>query len=347
MSHEDSHVLYRKYRPQSFADVVGQDHVVRPLQSALLSGKIAHAYLFSGGRGIGKTTLARLLAKELKTSDKDIYEMDAASNRKIDDFRQLNDSVHTLPFDSKYKVYIIDEVHMLTKEAFNAFLKTLEEPPRHVVFALATTEIDKLPDTIVSRCQTYTLATPSREVIKKLVQSVAKKEGATLDVGATELIALMANGSFRDALGILQKVIVTSADDKLTREEVATVVGAPQSELVLAIVQALAQKNTEDALTAVAQAATHNTDFIVLQQVLLEYVRAVLLLRIAPRTAAFVDEAFGSDDVIALRTIAEQDECGITSKTVRLLIDSIRHTHHAHVPQLPLELAIVDATVQR
>ena len=150
-----SEALYRKYRPENFDEVLGQDHIVTTLSESLKLGNVAHAYLFSGGRGTGKTTMARILARAVNCSENDLYEIDAASNRGIDDIRELREAVNTLPFESPYKVYIIDEVHMLTKEAFNALLKTLEEPPAHALFILATTEMDKLPETIVSRCQTF------------------------------------------------------------------------------------------------------------------------------------------------------------------------------------------------
>src|SRR6056297_1967272 len=169
--------LYRKYRPESFADVRDQDHIVSALEGAIKKGEIPHALLFSGTRGTGKTTLARIFAKAIGTSDMDLYEIDAASNRGIDDVRELKEAVHTLPYESEKKVYIIDEVHMLTKEAFNALLKTLEEPPEHVVFILATTEEEKLLDTILSRCQVFRLHSPSREVLQQTVISVAKEEG--------------------------------------------------------------------------------------------------------------------------------------------------------------------------
>ncbi|MFA6992937.1 MAG: AAA family ATPase, partial [Candidatus Gracilibacteria bacterium] len=149
--------LYRKYRPQSFKDVIGQDHVVKTLEGALKLGNIFHAYLFAGSRGTGKTTLARIVAAELGASGNDIYEIDAASNNGVDEMRALNEAVNTMPFNSPYKVYIFDEVHMFSKSAFNALLKTLEEPPKHVIFILATTEMDKLPETVVSRCQVFQL----------------------------------------------------------------------------------------------------------------------------------------------------------------------------------------------
>jgi DNA polymerase-3 subunit gamma/tau len=167
--------LYRKYRPQTFAEVRGQDQVVKVLQGALSQNHIGHAYLFAGGRGTGKTSVARIFARAVGVGDTDLYELDAASNRGIDDVRTLREAVNTLPFSSPYKVYIIDEVHMLTKEAFNALLKTLEEPPAHVIFILATTEMEKLPDTIVSRCEVHQFKQPSRAMLKEQVIDVAKK----------------------------------------------------------------------------------------------------------------------------------------------------------------------------
>src|ERR1035437_8095361 len=155
-------VLYRTYRPTKWSEIMGQDHIVGALKDALANNRIAHAYLFSGSRGTGKTTTARILARELRTADEDIYEIDAASNRGIDNIRELREHVSVLPFSSPFKVYIIDEVHMLSKDAWNALLKTLEEPPKHAIFILATTELDKVPETIISRCQTFTFRKPGR-----------------------------------------------------------------------------------------------------------------------------------------------------------------------------------------
>src|SRR3990167_9050549 len=157
-------MLYRAYRTQSFKEVRGQSQVVDVLAKAIKNNKPAHAYLFAGGRGTGKTSVARILARELGVSDKDLYEIDAASNTGVENIRELREGVNTVPFESPYKFYIIDEAHMLSKAAFNAFLKTLEEPPPHAIFVLATTEREKIPDTIQSRCETYAFKQPTREV---------------------------------------------------------------------------------------------------------------------------------------------------------------------------------------
>lgn len=180
---ESNIALYRKYRPSNFSEVIGQDHIVKAISGALSAGKVSHSYLLCGPRGTGKTTIARIIASELGTSPNDIYELDAASNRGIDDVRAIRDSVQTIPFDSKYKIYILDEVHMFTKDAWNALLKTIEEPPKHVIFILATTELEKVPETIVSRCQSFMFKKPTDAILSLAVTNIAKKEGYKLEEG--------------------------------------------------------------------------------------------------------------------------------------------------------------------
>ncbi len=349
MTAENNVALYRKYRPTSFKDVLGQDQVVEVLKKAIADKNIAHAYLFAGSRGTGKTTIARIVAKEIGTSSKDLYEMDAASNRKIDDFRELNESVHTLPFDSEFKVYIIDEVHMLTKEAFNAFLKTLEEPPKHVVFILATTEIEKLPDTIVSRCQSYTFQKPTRSILTSAVVKVAKEEKVTLEKDAAELIAILAEGSFRDALGTLQKVLSYSSDlsaqagKKITRSEVESVTGAPRGELVNGLLVAISEGDIEKALTHVGETVEENIDFVTFQKLLLDKVRSVLLLRNASALTENIREKFNTEDFTLLEKLSKESESKVNSKTLRALLGAYADTPHAYIKQLPLELALVES----
>lgn len=205
-------VLYRKYRSRNFDEIVGQEHIVKPLQQAVRSGKIAHAYLFTGPRGTGKTSIARIFAFAINGFDYDdqlpidIIEIDGASNRRIDEVRELKERIHVAPVQAKFKVYIIDEVHMLTKEAFNALLKTLEEPPEHAVFILATTEVHKLPATIISRTQRYAFRLEPTEVVAKHLQYICEQESIEYDQQALQQIAKLGQGSFRDSISLLDQV---------------------------------------------------------------------------------------------------------------------------------------------
>jgi DNA polymerase III subunit gamma/tau len=334
--------LYRTYRPSTFADVRGQESIVSVLEAAVKSGKIAHAYLFAGGRGTGKTSMARILARAVGTDEQDIYEMDAASNRGIDEIRELRDGVSTLPFNSKYKFYIIDEAHALTKDAWGALLKTLEEPPAHAVFVLATTELDRVPETITSRCQTFSFKKPSHETLKKLVLDVAKKEGASLAPAGAELIAMMGDGSFRDTLGILQKVLTVSKDEKLTEEEVGKVVGAPKGELVNAFLEALANKDIEAAVQSFHQGVEGGAEPKVFALLAIAKVRAVLLLRFAPTLKGELEGQFGSDDLTKLQTLAKEGTA-INAALLAELLTALIEMNRSPLPQIPLELALYRA----
>lgn len=232
--------LYRKYRSKTLDEIVGQDHVTTTLKNALAQRKISHAYLLTGPRGVGKTSVARIIAREANgfsydehETHLDIIEIDAASNRRIDEVRDLREKVHSAPSVGKYKVYIIDEVHMLTKEAFNALLKTLEEPPDHVIFILATTELHKLPDTIVSRTQRYAFQSIDVNTMIGHIAHVAEQEGIAISEAAVMLIAEYAEGSFRDSLSLLDQVQhMVSSDKTVTEDIVAELLGAPSTKTV-------------------------------------------------------------------------------------------------------------------
>ena len=230
--------LYRRYRPMTLREVVGQPQVTEPLAKSIEQGKISHAYLFIGPRGTGKTSVARIFAHEingfkyeLEDDYVDIIEIDGASNRGIDNIRELREKAAIAPTSGKYKVYIIDEVHMLTKEAFNALLKTLEEPPKHVIFIMATTDAYKVPVTITSRAQTYTFKLADSKMMLDYLKSVSKKEKFKIEDAALEIIAKLGGGSFRDSLSLLDQ-ISTLSNEKITKEMVISAMGLPEDEKI-------------------------------------------------------------------------------------------------------------------
>jgi DNA polymerase-3 subunit gamma/tau len=336
-----SEVLYRKYRPKSFKEVLGQEHVVEALEGAIKLGRVSHAYLFSGSRGTGKTSVARILAKALGTSETDLYEIDAASNRGIDDVRLLREGVSAVPFESTYKVYIIDEVHMLTKEAFNALLKTLEEPPPHAVFILATTELEKVPETIISRCQTFTFKRPSQKILKEIAERVSKKEGFSIESPAAELVALLAEGSYRDAQGILQKAMGASRDAKITLAEVERITSAPKGALVNALIDALEKKDTASGLTSLQKAVEQNIDVKIFAKLLLAKLRFVLLLRNAPEMERVIQEEVSPEDFAFLKKLSSARDSRINSALLLEFLNAYDLIGYAALPHLPLELAVI------
>jgi DNA polymerase-3 subunit gamma/tau len=333
--------LYRKYRPASFADVLGQEHIVKVLEGALKLGHVSHAYLLHGSRGTGKTTIARIIASKLNTADEDIIEIDAASNRGIDDIRELREGVTTLPFRSKYKIYIIDEVHMLTKEAWNALLKTLEEPPAHVIFILATTELDKVPETIISRCQVFTFKKPSVAVLTELVQHVAKEEGFSIESAGAELLATLGDGSFRDTHGILQKIFSFSKDKKISLKEIEAVTGAPSGTLVNRFIESLATRDVSIGLEALSHAREQNIDMELFLKLALLKLRVALLLRFAPDMKDELLKAMTEDDRTFILGILKEKGGAINSQTLETLLEAGEMVKYASVKTLPIELALV------
>lgn len=334
--------LYQKYRPSSFKEVLGQDHIIKALQGALKEKHSGHAYLFVGSRGTGKTSIARILARELEASDADIHEIDAASNTGVDNIRQLREEAAVMPFESKRKVYIIDEVHMLSKGAFNAFLKLLEEPPSHVAFILATTELEKVPDTIQSRCQVFTFKKPAQKVLSEMVTRVAKAEGFTLEKASGELIAFLADGSFRDALSILQKILSSSSDKKVSLEEVTTVTGAPKIELIQRVISDMHAGTSEAALSAIGDAVKVNVDMNVFAMLLLQRLRILLLMRYAPAFGSELAADLPDTDRDFLEKLSKETASKINSEALRKIILASIETSRSPIPELPLELAVIE-----
>lgn len=339
MAHQS---LYRAYRPNSFKDVRGQDQVISPLKEQLENKTVAHAYLFAGSRGLGKTSIARIFAKELGTEGSDLYEIDAASNNSVEDIRALTENVYTLPFSSPYKVYILDEAHMLSKAAWNAFLKTLEEPPAHAIFILATTELDRVPETVQSRCQVYEFRKPSREGLSKHVAEVAKKEGYTIEPSVADLVALLADGSYRDALSVLEKVLASSKDKKITREEAERATGAPRFSLIEELARALHEGSAEAALVAIRKTSEADVDMHLYLTLLLEYLRNVLLIRHAPELRKELASELGDDIYGSMEKLAAPSNSKLTHATLKAFLDASSRIRFAPIPALALELAVYE-----
>ncbi len=295
----ESASLYRRHRPQSFSEVVGQEHVVRTLSNAVEQGKVHHAYLFVGSRGTGKTSMAKILSRSLNCvggptlepcgkcescltiaagTSLDVIEMDAASNRSVDDVRELRERVGLAPAAGRWKVYILDEAHMLTKEAWNAFLKTLEEPPPNTVFVLATTEPQKVMATIVDRCQRFDFQRPSLEQIAEVVKRVAAAEGIEAEDGAVALISRSASGSFRDALGTLDQ-LVAFGGSKVATDDVVELLGAADAEVLFDTTDALAAGDAKATLEAVDRLVRSGRDPGQFARDLIAHLRQLLVTR--------------------------------------------------------------------
>lgn len=353
-------VLYRKYRPRDFAEVVGQEHVVGAVKNSFKQGRVAHAYLFSGPRGIGKTTVARLIAKSLNCEvaerpcnrcafcvefnegrSMNLIEIDAASNRGIDEIRQLRDGVRFVPARGRYKCYVIDEAHQLTKEAFNALLKTLEEPPAHAVFILATTEFEKIPATVVSRTQHYDFRRPSAVQIAGRLGELARREGMALSEDGARLIAFAAEGSMRDAESILGQIMAV-ADKKVTRQEVETILGLPRREAVKQLFGSIARRDAAGALTLIQELHEGGYDLAALMKLLARYLRNALFLKKDPSLWRFVEEELLPDECecIAGHLGAFRDETLVRGLAV--VTENLQQFKKTPIPQLPLELTVLE-----
>lgn len=332
-------VLYRKYRPKKFGEVLGQDHIVGLLEVAVGDKKFSHAYLFSGPRGTGKTSVARILSNEIGCHEYDRLEMDAASSRGIDEIRSLRDGVHTSPMRGEFKVYIVDEVHMLTKEAFNALLKTLEEPPSHVVFILATTEPEKLPDTVISRCQHFAFKKLPENILRSSMLKIAKKEGIEIDEETAGLIALFADGSFRDAQTMLDQLLGAGLK-KIIGEKARELLSAPSKDLIQGFVEALVDKKSDEGLQIIQKVVEKGLGVQLFLKFILRNIRALLMMKISPQSEKQLEKVLGKDEVKFLKTKTEKTTVKELGYTLMLLLEAYDKTNRSYLPQLPLELVL-------
>lgn len=355
--------LYRKWRSQTFDEVIGQQHVTQTLLNALKLGRVAHAYLFTGSRGTGKTSTARLLAKavncladpvETRPCNQcaicvavnegrllDLIEIDAASNTGVDDIRDLRDKVSFRPGEARVKIYIIDEVHMLSKSAFNALLKTLEEPPPHVIFVLATTEPEKIPATITSRCQRFDFKRIKLDDISQRLAYIVSQEGLAAESEALEYIARQGGGSMRDAISLLDQ-LTAYGGETITLELVRTVLGAVASQSVMELVDALLDRNVAGGLDTINRVVDDGVDPRRFAHEMVEYLRSLMLVKLG-NGARLLN--LPEETVTAMQKQANRTEGGAIVQATTLFNKALVDIRSGllDIPQLPLELAFVEA----
>ena len=363
MQQEHYEVIARKWRPQNFDDVIGQQHITDTLKNEIQSGRLAHAFLFSGIRGIGKTSAARILAKALNCQSgdtptaepcgqcdaclsirngtaTDVMEIDGASNRKIENIRELRENIKFSPAKLRYKVYIIDEVHMLTKEAFNALLKTLEEPPKHAIFILATTDDHKVPITITSRCQRFSFRSVGLNDMSRALQRITEAENIQIDEQSLLYIAKRSEGSMRDAQSILEQVI-SYCGKEISREKVSEILGVVGSESIQDVVGAMLSDEPEKILEVVHSLVLQGHDLEQFYKELIEHVRNLLVLKVSPKAECLLENSMLGSDVLQAQSASHsfQELQAIFKYLLRMEADVKRSAY----PRFTLEMALLQA----
>lgn len=353
--------LYRKYRPQTFDQVVGQEHITQTLKHQVMSGNVSHAYLFTGSRGTGKTSTAKIFAKAVNcpnskngipcfecdvcralddASNVDILEIDAASNNRVDEIRDIREKVKFLPVNGKYKVYIIDEVHMLTDQAFNALLKTLEEPPSHIIFILATTEVHKLPQTILSRCMRFDFRLIPVNVLTNLVKTIFEKENISCEEEALKLIAIAGEGSARDTISIADSVSAFSQGN-ITVQSAQRVIGTSDTDEYVKLYNAIWQKNVGEALNVLSQNYDNGKNMIIFAKNCTLHARNLLVVKNCPNSSEVNALTKESKDMLAEQ--AQQIDNYSLMEYMKIFSSIEAEMKYALSPKTLIETAIITA----
>ncbi len=364
-------VLYRKYRPQTFAEIIGQKHVVQTLSNAISNETVSHAYLLSGPKGTGKTTIARLLAKAVNCENRkkgefepcnkcsscdeivrgramDFIEIDAASHRGIDDIRELKEGIKFSPTKSKYKVFVLDEAHQLSKDAANALLKTLEEPPAHVIFILATTEIHKMIATIISRCQRFDFKKSTLPEIMERLSILCKKESIKIDKPAMELIALNSSGAIRDAEGLLNQVAILfqGSKNEIQSNDIKDLLGLVEIETVSKFTNFMANKKSFEAINYLNEITDKGLDLEEFSKALINYLRKGLILKIMgegnPVSSVEYLSGLTKEEIAMLKNQVSTFKETDLRRILTTFLEAQNKIRYASIPQLPLELAVVE-----
>ncbi len=356
MAHQ---AIYRKWRPMVFEDIVGQTHITRTLKNQITGGKIGHAYLFCGTRGTGKTTCAKVFSRAvnclhpvdgspcneceicrgiLDGSILDVKEIDAASNTGVDNIREIRDDVNYVSTAAKYTVYIIDEVHMLSPGAFNALLKTLEEPPEHVIFILATTEAHKVPQTILSRCQRFDFRRIKPSDIILRMKEIAHGEGFDITEDAYKMLARLADGSMRDGLSILERV-VSAEGSSVTAESITSVLGISAADSIYKIIKAVADGDTETIISVIDGVLAEGKDLKVFMDSLVQNLRDMMLCKISDKSEDVLD--LNAEDVVKLKALADRMSFEKISRAVTVLSDAASDAKWVRMPRVIYEVALI------